>query len=29
MMQEWADLLDDLKAGKSNVVPISREVKRA
>ncbi len=29
MMQAWADLLDDLKAGKSNVVPISREVKRA
>ncbi len=29
MMQEWANLLDDLKAGKSNVVPISREVKRA
>ncbi len=29
MMQAWADLLDDLKAGKSNVVPICREVKRA
>jgi integrase len=29
MMQDWADLLDDLKAGKSNVVSISREVKRA
>ncbi|MBM4128374.1 MAG: DUF4102 domain-containing protein [Nitrospira sp.] len=29
MMQTWADLLDELKAGKSNVVPISREVKRA
>jgi len=29
MMQAWANLLDALKAGKSNVVQISREVKRA
>lgn len=29
MMQAWADLLDDLKAGKTNVVPINRESERA
>lgn len=29
MMQRWADLLDELKAGKTNVVPINREGKQA
>lgn len=29
MMQDWANRLDDWKAGKTNVVPINREGKRA
>ena len=29
MMQAWADLLDDLKVGKTDIVPIKRESKQA